>query len=222
MDNLLKNKWVIGGAFGLLLLILLLRGGGGSASPGSLGVASQATATNANVQLAALQTQLGMEQDTTAGQVNVQDTGAQVTALGIVAGFLSNQDNNNVARDNIAAGITMNQANNATAIQVNNTDQSTYAMVAPRLATIGAQQAEALASIQANAATTIAGINGSNGLATAQVNNSGALGRQLAASGFNFLNNLPGWLGGITGLFGGGGGGGSTIAAFPSTQLAQA
>lgn len=195
MDFNWKSPWVLGG--GALLLFLLIAGkSGGSSNSASLGVASQNISTSANVQLAALSTQLQAEQDQTGAAVDIAGMQSQTSNLGLAFGYLSNIDSNNVQRATIDAGVKVNGDNNTTLLKLTSANNDTFAKIAPELASISASNAQALASIQAGEAETLATIS-----------QNGMLNRLNSSNNSQLLNTgisaAPGILGALGGLLGG-------------------
>lgn len=108
-----KNPYVLGGAALLLIVMVFFRGGGSSA--GASGVASQQSADSSNVALAGLQYAfMGHEVDAQSS-LGVYQAGADASIIGQAFGWLTNMGNNQVQRQNIAAGVAVNKNDNLTA-----------------------------------------------------------------------------------------------------------
>lgn len=119
-----KNPWVLGGAGLLLILLVFFRGSGGS-SAGTAGVASQANADSTNVALSQIQAGTDQARIAADASTSVYTAGADASIIGQAFGFLANSDNNNVAKDNIAAGVAVNSNNNLTATNLATIGQAT-------------------------------------------------------------------------------------------------
>jgi hypothetical protein len=153
MDKeLWKNPYVIAGAGVMFLLIIVLSRSGNSgafATAASAGIASQATATGANVQLAAISSVVSKAQ-IAANTATALTNSNNVT--GIIAAQFNTFDNliNNVfALNKVAEQVTG-------AVTINKQTNDATLKLAPILAKRDVQ----IAGIQANAATTVAGIQG--------------------------------------------------------------
>jgi hypothetical protein len=188
-----KSPYVIGGAGLLVVLLLVVASHGSAPSDNGAGaaIASQGLATNANVQLAGLETSLQATEDQIAGSVAIANAQQDTATFGLALGFLNNLDNNNLARTQTDAAVRVNTDNNAT-----------YRMVAPELATISANNQQALATISANEATSIAGINASAATTIAGEKTQSGIDSQLIGSGAGLAGNILNNIGGIASVFG--------------------
>jgi hypothetical protein len=164
--SMMKSPYLIAGGVGLFVLLLMMtRSGGGG---GNSGVASQASADSANVQLATLTTQQNIAQLGVNGQLAAGAQAGNTAFLGSLMSYLTNHDNNlttaNIQGAEIAGKLTLNRDNIAATEQL-----------APQMATINGKNAQALATINGATASDIARVQSNTATSLANIQSQTAL-----------------------------------------------
>src|SRR5262249_27898571 len=133
------------------------------------GVASQSVATDANVQLAALNTQLMQTQIQTAGATDVYRAGAEASIVGAALGHLDTVSNNATARYNTSMGVITNAQDNLTATQLATLNQQTQFGLADRNITLTDHINSGALALQTEKDATTIRVNGDNNATMAQL-----------------------------------------------------
>lgn len=229
-----KNPYVLGGAALLLIVMVFFRGGSSSANGG---VQSQGIATDANVQLAGLQYAfMGQEVQANSAEA-IYDAGANASIVGMAFGWLTNSDNNQVARKNIQAGVDVNSSDNLTAtqlaslnidaikaassgqlslaqeqdntaIRINGDNNQLMSTLSPQLAQIQADTARSLAEISSATQISVAHTAADSANAQAMIARSAAADRAQAQGSSDMFGFLSNVFNGLTTPGGAGGGSG--------------